>query len=273
MRSKNDGASPDDRPRKVEGGVPDGDVPAGPTTAAAPGFKRSKVRRGDARSGRSGGGRSKPGDIREALEQEIVTGVHGAGTRLDEQGLADRFGVSRTPVREAIGHLASSGLVEQIPNQGAFVRRVGLAELVEMFEVMAELEAMAGRLAARRRSPAGLAQLHAALDACDAAAQAGDTDGYYYENERFHHVIYELCGNGFLAGEASRLHRRLKTYRRLQLRVGRRLDQSLAEHRQIVAAIASGDGDGAAAALHAHIAVQGERFGDFVASLGNSAGR
>ena len=227
-----------------------------------------KTRRGE----EGGGARPKPGDIREALEQEIVTGVHPAGARLDEQGLADRFGVSRTPVREAIGHLASAGLVEQIPNQGAFVRRVGLAELVEMFEVMAELEAMAGRLAARRRDAAGLAELQAALDACDAAATAGDTDGYYYENERFHQLIYDLCGNGFLAGEARRLHRRLKTYRRLQLRVGHRLGQSLAEHRQIVAAIVAGDGETAAKALQAHIAVQGERFGDFVASLGSHAG-
>ncbi len=227
-----------------------------------------KTRRGE----EGGVARPKPGDIREALEQEIVTGVHPAGARLDEQGLADRFGVSRTPVREAIGHLASAGLVEQIPNQGAFVRRVGLAELVEMFEVMAELEAMAGRLAARRGDATGLAELQAALDACDAAATAGDTDGYYYENERFHQLIYELCGNGFLAGEARRLHRRLKTYRRLQLRVGHRLGQSLAEHRQIVAAIVAGDGEAAARALQAHIAVQGERFGDFVASLGSHAG-
>ena len=225
----------------------------------------------EGRGSRSAGSRPKPGDIREALEQEIVMGVHEAGARLDEQGLADRFGVSRTPVREAIGHLASSGIVEQIPNQGAFVKRVGLAELVEMFEVMAVLEAMAGRLAARRRDATGLAELKAALEACDAAARARDTDGYYYENERFHQLIYDLCGNRFLAGEARRLHRRLKTYRRLQLRAGRRLDQSLAEHRQIVAAIAAADGEAAAAALHAHIAVQGERFGDFVASLGNRA--
>ena len=225
-----------------------------------------------AQTGNGAARKPKPSEIRDALEQEIVTGVHAAGARLDEQGLADRFGVSRTPVREAIGHLASAGLVEQLPNQGAFVRRIGLAELVEMFEVMAELEAMAGRLAARRRDAAGLAELRAALEDCEAAAMAGDTDGYYYENERFHHLIYDLCGNGFLAGEARRLHRRLKTYRRLQLRVGRRLDQSLAEHRQIVEAISAGDGEAAAGALQAHIAVQGERFGDFVASLAGRAG-
>ena len=221
----------------------------------------------DARPG-GAGLRSRSGGIRDALEQEIVTGGVPAGQRLDEQALADRFGVSRTPVREAINQLVSAGLVEQVPNRGAFVRQIGLAELVEMFEVMAELEGMAGRLAARRASSAAAERLQGALDACAAAARSGDTDAYYYENERFHQAIYEACGNGFLAAEAQRLHRRLKAHRRLQLRVAHRMNQSLAEHERIVAAILAGDGPAAERELRAHIAVQGERFADLVASLG-----
>ncbi|MCP3055510.1 GntR family transcriptional regulator [Aurantimonas marianensis] len=211
--------------------------------------------------------RPKAGEIRDALEQEIVTGTLSAGDRLDESALASRFGVSRTPVREAINQLASAALIEQIPNRGAFVRQVGLAELVEMFEVMAELEGMAGRLAARRADGKALESLNLAHAACAAAARSRDPDAYYYENERFHHLIYEACGNAFLTAEAKRLHQRLKAYRRLQLRVAQRTPQSLAEHERIVAAIGAGDGEAAERELRAHVTVQGERFADLVASL------
>ncbi|NDW03259.1 GntR family transcriptional regulator [Jiella pacifica] len=213
------------------------------------------------------GSRVKSSEIRDVLEQEIVTGERSAGERLDEQAVAARFGVSRTPVREAINQLASAGLVELIPNRGAFVRETGLGEMVEMFEVMAELEGMAGRLAARRISAAARSRLRAALAACEGAAAREAPDDYYYENERFHQAIYDACGNGFLAEEARRLHLRLKAFRRLQLRVPQRMHQSLAEHRDIVAAIEAGDGERAEAGLKSHIMVQGERFADLVASL------
>ncbi len=216
---------------------------------------------------RAGGGRVKSGQIREMLEQEIVTGDRRAGERLDEQAVALRFGVSRTPVREAINQLASAGLVELIPNRGAFVRETGLTELVEMFEVMAEMEGMAGRLAARRIAAPARARLQAALLACENAAAREAPDDYYYENERFHQAIYDACGNGFLAAEARRLHQRLKAFRRLQLRVPHRMHQSLVEHRRIVAAIEAGEGAAAEAELKSHIMVQGERFADLVASL------
>lgn len=211
--------------------------------------------------------RPKAGEIRDVLEQEIVTGAWGAGDRLDESALATRFGVSRTPIREAINQLASAALIEQIPNRGAFVRQVGLAQLVEMFEVMAELEGMAGRLAARRADAKALQSLNQAHATCAAAARSRDPDAYYYENERFHHLIYEACGNAFLIAEAKRLHQRLKAYRRLQLRVAQRTPQSLAEHERIVAAIGAGDGEAAERELRAHVTVQGERFADLVASL------
>ncbi|HEX2018386.1 MAG TPA: GntR family transcriptional regulator [Aurantimonas sp.] len=212
-------------------------------------------------------GRPRASDIRDALEQEIVTGTRDAGERLDESVLATRFGVSRTPVREAINQLASAGLIEQIPNRGAFVRHIGLGELVEMFDVMAELEGMAGRLAARRAEPQSLESLRRALAACEQAAALNDPDAYYYENERFHHAIYDACGNAFLATEARRLHHRLKAHRRLQLRVPQRMRQSLAEHDRVVEAILAGDGEAAERELRAHIAVQGERFADLVAGI------
>ncbi|MEX2518364.1 MAG: GntR family transcriptional regulator, partial [Paracoccaceae bacterium] len=168
--------------------------------------------------------------IAEALEQMIATGVFADGARLSEVALAERFGVSRTPVREAFQRLAASGLVEQMPRRGVFIRQPGPVELLEMFEVMAELEAVCGRLAARRITPARLADLDAANDRCGAAVAGEDTAAYYRENEVFHHIIYEEAGNGFLMAEAARLHRRLRPYRRMQLRFRGRLAQSMQEH-------------------------------------------
>lgn len=205
--------------------------------------------------------------VREALEQDVVTGRLVPGRRLDEVKLAQRFGVSRTPIREALHELAAEGLLELWPRRGAIVARPGPERLVQMFEVMAELEGMCGRLAARRSGPEAQAMLVAACDACAAAAREGDPDAYYYENELFHQLIQESSGNAFLAEESRRLSRRLRPYRRLQLRVRNRMAASLAEHEGIVAAIGAGDANAAEALLKAHVIVQGERFSDLIASL------
>ena len=209
--------------------------------------------------------------VRETLEQMIVTGDLADGERLDEVTLAERFGCSRTPLREAFQALAASGLVQLIPRRGAFVRHPGLEEMVEMFEVMAELEALCGRLAARRVTPALLAALQATVAACEAAVARDDHDLYYAENERFHLLLYEAAGNGFLAAEAGRLHRRLKPYRRLQLRVRGRMDQSLAEHRAVLSALQDGRAEAAAETLRDHVAVQGGKFNDLMVSYRRSS--
>ena len=202
--------------------------------------------------------------IREELEQAIIAGAFADGERLDEVSLSEQFRVSRTPVREALHALSASGLVEHLPRRGAFVRYPSFRRLIEMFEVMAELEGMCGRLAARRITDSGIARLEKALRACEAAHEAGDTDRYYRENELFHHIIYEAGGNTFLATEASRLHRRLRPFRRLQLRVRNRMRQSLEEHRIIFEAVCRGDGGQAQERMVGHIAIQGEKFNDLM---------
>jgi DNA-binding GntR family transcriptional regulator len=210
--------------------------------------------------------------LRETLEYDIAVGIYPPGTRLDEVSLAKRFEVSRTPIREALIELSASGLVEIRPRRGAFVREIGIPRLIEMFEVMAELEAMCARLACRRMSAAEHAALQQAHDACVAAAAAGDPDAYFHANETFHVTIYKGSGNGFLAEQARSLQNRLKPYRRLQLRVRNRVGNSLAEHQQIVDAILAGDDRQAESAIRSHILIQGERFNDFVASLNTVGG-
>jgi DNA-binding GntR family transcriptional regulator len=137
-----------------------------------------------------------------------------------------------------------------------------------MFELMAELEAMCGRLAARRMSDIDHRALVHAQEACEALRTKHDPDGYYHQNEEFHHVIYKGSHNAFLAEEASALHRRLGPYRRLQLRVRDRIATSSAEHERIVEAIVAGDGQKAAELLRAHLLVGAGKFADLMASLG-----
>lgn len=203
----------------------------------------------------------------ESIEERIVTGVYPPGTRLDEQELAAAYGVSRTPIREALIQLESAGLIEIRPRRGAVVPEVGPDRLCEMFEVMAEMEAMCGRLAARRITPDEMKGLQDAHRACEAARAAGDPDRYYQLNEVFHRCIYDASHNHFLAEQATALHRRLRPYRRLQLRVRNRMSSSFSEHTAIVDAILAGEGDLAAERLRSHVTVQGERFADLVATL------
>ena len=205
--------------------------------------------------------------LTEALEERIVTGQYPPGMRLDETELANEFSVSRTPVREALIQLSSSGLVEIRPRRGAIVAEASPNRLYEMFEVMAELEAMSVRLAARRHTDADIARIQEAQAACEKAFEANDVDTYYYENERFHLAIYEASHNSFLCEEASFMHRRLGAYRRLQLRSRGRLKSSRDEHRGIIEAIAAGNGELAAQRIYGHVIIQGEIFSDMVASL------
>ena len=205
--------------------------------------------------------------LRDTLEDRILTGSLRPGERLDEVALSREFSVSRTPVREAIFQLAATGIVEHIPNRGAFVAEVGARSLSEMFEVMAELEALCARNAARRALGPDLDALAATHAACTAAAASGDADAYYYANEEFHEAVRCTGGNLFLRQEIARLQKRLKAYRRIQLRARNRIATSLAEHGRIVEAIRTGDGVEAAQQMRLHVSIQGDRFGDLLATM------
>ena len=210
--------------------------------------------------------------IRDSLEQRIVEGELSNGKRLDETELSGFYGVSRTPVREALQRLAESGLAEHLPRRGTFVRSPSLSQLVEMFEVMAELECMAIRLAARRATSNDIDALEKDNETCRAAVAANDTKKYYEINARLHGRIYQMSGNSFLANEARRLHDRLRPFRRLQLRVRGRMEESMAEHDIILAALRDGDADRAVETMKKHITIVGVRFNDLVSSFNRIMG-
>ena len=204
----------------------------------------------------------------QGVEEEIATGQLKDGSKLDEASIAERFSVSRTPVREALLQLVGSGMAIQIPKRGCFVKVPSFREMIEMFEVMSELEGMCARLAARRINEQQLSELKTANVGCKKAIETSDSDLYYSENVAFHECIYEACGNSYLANETRRLRRRLQSYRRLQLRVRGRMVQSLKEHDEIIQAIERGDAGRADQVSREHVMIQGERFNDLLAQVG-----
>ena len=201
------------------------------------------------------------------IEQKIATGDYKDGEKLNEAALADAFNVSRTPLREAFQILEGIGLVELIPNRGAFVRRPSMTRLVEMFEFMAELEAWCVKLATKRITPAQQLYLKRAASDCERALKAGKADDYYEANNRLHGMIYQASGNSVLAEEAQRMHRRLRPFRRKQLDVHGRLAQSMQEHGDILAAIDEGDADRAADLMRSHIYTLGNTYDQYLAAL------
>ena len=205
--------------------------------------------------------------LRQVLEEEIASSQLAPGTRLEEVALAERFGVSRTPIREALQSLSASGLVVLRPRRGAVVASLSLERLLEMFEMMAEMEAVCGRHAAQRMTKSERAALQKQHDICGQAVHTNDEDRYYDENVRFHCLIYAGAHNKFLAQEVKRLQRRLQAYRRLQLHLSGRMSESYGEHTAITEAIIDGNGDLAAHLLQGHVSIQGNRFGDWLSSL------
>jgi DNA-binding GntR family transcriptional regulator len=206
-------------------------------------------------------------ELRALLEEAIIKGELAPGTRLEEQELAERYSVSRTPVRETLRLLASSGLVEMRARQSAVVATLTIPKLIEMFQVMAELEGMCARLAARRTSSERLAQMAESHRACVAAVQTNDPEGFYEANRLFHEAIYAASGNQFLEEMTRSLRNRVSPYRRYVTYQPGRMVDSIPEHEQVLDAIRKGDGDAADHLMRDHVNILGDRFADFISSI------
>ena len=192
------------------------------------------------------------------IESEILEGRLKPGDRLDELALTRRFEVSRTPIREALRLLSSSRLVELRPRLGATVAQPTAGEVVELFELVAELEGIAARLAAERMDDADLAAIEGAHQACQQAAGGDDAAAYYRINGEFHRTIHKAAKNRVLVEEIGRLDKRLSPYRRfITFRPGR-TQAALREHGEILQAIQTRSADRAARAMRDHVRILGE---------------
>lgn len=198
--------------------------------------------------------------LRLQIADEIVSGVLEPGTPLDEQELATRFGVSRTPVREAIRQLSASGLVSVRPHRGAVVALPTPAQLNDMFEAMAELEALCAGMAARNMTVPDRRGLEALHNDLRLLVHEGDPTSYHEKNEAFHAAIYSGSHNGYLAELTLMTRTRVAPFRRAQFRATGRLGGSYQEHDLIVQAILRGDQQGAIEAMRAHIGIVRDAF-------------
>lgn len=198
--------------------------------------------------------------VAERLRARIYAHELAPGAWIDEQSLAAEFGISRTPLREALKVLAAEGLVVLKPRRGCYVAALAERDLDEIFPVLALLEGRVAEEATRRLAglEAGqgrlasadfsrLEEIHADLER---HAAAHDIDRFFAANQEFHSALQALAGNRWLSQLIDDTRKFLKLTRRDSLRLDGRLKQSLAEHRAILAAMKKQDA--AAAALHMH---------------------
>jgi DNA-binding GntR family transcriptional regulator len=205
--------------------------------------------------------------LRAKLEEAIAAGRLEPGSRLDEQEIAQRFGVSRTPVREAFRLMAANNLVELRGRQGATVRAIKAQELLEMFQVMAELEGLCARLAARRVSEAWGREITDIHQRLVVIGQGGDIDAFYDINQAFHEAIYEASRNAFLADQTRKLRNQVAVYRRRVTRMPNRIADTVREHEEIMQAILARHPERAHSAMRDHVNLLGYDLLDFLAAF------
>lgn len=191
--------------------------------------------------------------IRRSLADEIAEGLLPPGTPLDELQVAQRFGTSRTPAREALRQLAMDELVEIRPRRGAVVAELSLERLTDMFEMSAEMEALCVRLATNRMHPLERVRLARLHESSAALVETGDVDAYAAYNLAFHEAIYSATHNAYIAEQALALRNRMAGFRRAQMFEMDRFKRSFEEHRDILEAVMRGDGEEAARRMRAHL--------------------
>jgi DNA-binding GntR family transcriptional regulator len=206
-------------------------------------------------------------EICRRLEEEINGGQLLPGDALDERELAARFGVSRTPVREAMSQLAAQGLVTSVPRQGVYVARMSIQELLALFELLAELEGICAKYCARRMTEAQRARLSAVQESGLKHVQAGDARGYSQYNVDFHELLYAGCHNTFLAQQLRSIRRRTQMYRKNSFLQPARLRISHDDHQRVLDAILQGNAEAAQQQMIEHISVGGKGFAEFVSTL------
>lgn len=191
--------------------------------------------------------------VAERLRSRIFGHELAPGSWIDEQALAKEYGISRTPLREALKVLASEGLVVLKPRRGCYVTELSEQDIDEVFPVMAMLEGRVAEEAARRITDADFSRLAAIHDELERQAAANDADRFFEANQRFHTALQDIAGNRYLAQLIDDARKVIKLTRRDSLRLDGRLKQSLAEHREILDALRLKDPELSGRRMHDHL--------------------
>ncbi|MFN9470763.1 GntR family transcriptional regulator [Acidovorax sp.] len=191
-------------------------------------------------------------EVAEQLRQRIFRRELEPGSWIDELKIAEEFGISRTPLREALKVLAAEGLVTMKVRRGAYVTEMSDKDLRDVYHLLSLLESDAAAGVATSAPPAQLQELqglHAELEAA-----AGERERFFAVNERFHMRLLELADNRWRSQMVADLRKVMKLNRHNSLLKQGRIEDSLAEHRAVMAALARRDGAGTAQAMQAHFA-------------------
>lgn len=230
------------------------------TDAAEPSLPRDRERQ-------RGKGITLSDELKDTLEDLIVSGVLKPGTRLDEAELAERFKVSRTPVREALKALAATGLVDLRNRQGVCVVRISLPMLIEMFQMMAVMEGLCAKFAARRATEPQKLRMSELHDDLTKILASGDHSRFYDVNQDFHDALYEASNTHYLAEQTRALRKRVRVYRRYVTFQPGRMTATIGEHGAILDAIRRNDPAAAFAAAIDHVSLLEDDIVDLIAAL------
>jgi DNA-binding GntR family transcriptional regulator len=186
------------------------------------------------------------------IEAIILSGKLQGGERLNDSKLAKAFSISRGPVRSALARLADAGLVELIPYRGAFVRRIDLADVLEIYDVRAAVERAGVLAASRNMTPEILERLAGYAADMDASVGSGDREAYFETNLAFHQLLHQTSGNSRLLELYERYTREQTLFRHFSL-VTAGIEESNQEHQRIVRALQAGDAQAAANEMEKHV--------------------
>ena len=202
--------------------------------------------------------RVEPGDtlanvLRRLIADDILAGIRLPGERLDERSLAEDYGVSRTPIREALQQLVSAGLIKSKPHSGAVVQMVEPSRVASLCEASILLESLCARLAASRITAVELGRLKKIHLACEDCHVNGDVDGYALENRRFHSTIIAATHNEHLAASVEHCRLRIAPFQRTPFGSADRRDSSQKEHQKIIDALERADPSEAELVMTEHL--------------------
>ncbi|HWK95203.1 MAG TPA: FCD domain-containing protein [Pseudolabrys sp.] len=197
--------------------------------------------------------------VKDEISSLILSGQLAAGQKLTEYELAERLGVSRGPVREALLGLEEAGLIRLAKNRGMYVREISVEEAGDLYEVRAGLEGWAGRILAPKITEEQVAELRSLVSEMADSIVRNDLNAYFRQNIRFHEVIVEMTGNAKLVMLYRRIVNEMHLIRRHELAASG-MRRSVEEHANIVRALETRSGERAAAAMEAHVLGGRERF-------------
>ncbi len=194
--------------------------------------------------------------VAERLRSQIFDRQLAPGEFIDENVWAERWQISRTPLREALKVLAAEGLVEPVPRRGCRVIEMTATDADELFPIMAMLEGRCALEATQHATDADLRELRRLHDELERTAATHEVDGYYQANHEFHSFVQRLAGNRWLDRVTADLRKFVRMLRGRQLTLPGRIDASIDEHRVLLAAMLERDAARAESAMHDHLLAQ-----------------